>query len=1672
MEWLSHSQKKYCELCKTPFRFTKLYHPQMPSSIPTTLFVQRALIHVSSWLLVWARAALVGSVWLVALPYTMRVVWRGLFWLADGGWARDRQIHEMMTRNNGSVVVSQAGSAVTHVVGHNNASFYAALPEFLRAASRPLNTATGNPSFLTLLSSFLNLGATADVNATSSQEEQALMVRRMDSLLSDVSVLQHLTKWPAVNRATIDILEGLIISLSVVVAFILVFLIREWVVQQQPLLNMHVEENNPAAAVQEQVAEVENINEEVERDDDNHEVVEQNGEEDDIQQGNVGASNSKELVDHELISAQQRAEATISLLPPDVQRAVRRGRLQDVVQNIKDLPPDEATRVKRLVLEWSRARKEHLEVDAASNESNNKNDIQSIGTDSGRPPLVKDRSALAYDVNRGMEEDRVPSPAHADQPHESFSHQGSEVLDQPRGPQEAVPESWDDAPTIAAAAVQSLPSVDGSSRSETRLSEAPQFSYRDFVSNAQSNGVEPGTSGQPIALTASALAQHSDRSNVRASDNGAATDQEHAKALAQSIAPSMDSRVRSERGTHGSNLSTADYQSHRDDREVSPTFQTTAPSVSRANTASLDPSNSAIPVATPAANTTVAPASVADRVLDYIYGDLHLAVSPVIDPGEDDEHIVEDIAEEAPFVPFADNEPAFGDEGAADGDEAHLIGELGGNEDFDPANDAEHVDGEAAEAMDGNNQDVVDDGEDLEGILELIGMQGPITGLLQNALFSAVLISISISVVVWLPYCGGKLILLMIRTPFGAWFEVPIQVVSAVENILTDAALVMFAGLFYLSTAGVKFLYSVTMGMGLHSLDAVLRPSKNIASAALERLGNATLAASTVADVEGHEYLYASMAAHASLKGIEQDINATLALVASAIVNIVTIARTSSLIDASSLLANSLANGTMLLIQQLAAIRVTLPNIVVWDAPEATSMASHGTLSSTSRLVLDPALAFWSARDRALTAGLSYLFLALVGCLYLSLSPPLFRSGRIRQVEQHITDILDQAGGVVKVILIITIEMISFPLFCGFLLDMALLPLFENASVATRTAFTLNRPWTSGFVHWFVGTCYMFHFALFVSMCRKIMRPGVLYFIRDPDDPTFHPVRDVLERSVATQLRKIAFSAIVYGALISVCLGGVVWGLWVIVPGVLPLHWSSSKSALEFPLDILFYNFLTPLVLRYAKPSDGLHTMYKWWFRRCARFLRLSDFLFGERLTDEEGYHADQSYFASSLRFLTLELPPSSKTDTTSGINKADLGVHDARSHKRQSLITGNVTQNQALDFNKTGRYVRAPATDQVRIPKGQPVFIAVTEDNRRLDGNSEDEGIHASDSNQTKFVYIPPWFALRISSFVITIWLFAAVTGCGITVVPLVAGRWMITMVGNAVSTDFLNDDTKVNDIYAFSLGAYTLGGIIYLALHSKLAYTWASDQAQFLVRSISTPAVSDTFLAAGRRIAQAVRLFYVGCLLLLVLPLTLATVLELYLLMPLHTLSTDIEKTVTSKVGPTKHTIHLVQDWTLGLLLSRIVVKLIIQAPNSLLHRAYREVIAKRGAWNPSARLATRYFVLPFSLLAAVVIAGPFALAQVFNKTVYAADPEVVKILMSRLVYPLCSGAVAAVYAGMALARATERWRGRIRDEIYLIGERLHNFGERKAAPPKPASSGKGKERAADVPFTELEL
>lgn len=111
--------------------------------------------------------------------------------------------------------------------------------------------------------------------------------------------------------------------------------------------------------------------------------------------------------------------------------------------------------------------------------------------------------------------------------------------------------------------------------------------------------------------------------------------------------------------------------------------------------------------------------------------------------------------------------------------------------------------------------------------------------------------------------------------------------------------------------------------------------------------------------------------------------------------------------------------------------------------------------------------------------------------------------------------------------------------------------------------------------------------------------------------------------------------------------------------------------------------------------------------------------------------------------------------------------------------------QDTVISFVRDGRYVRAPASDQVRIPKGAHTFLEVDEDNQRVDGEQDsDEGLHGSKNEMFTKVYIPPFFRLRIGVFIFLIWLFAATTGVSATIIPLILGRFIFANLAPPTST------------------------------------------------------------------------------------------------------------------------------------------------------------------------------------------------------------------------------------------------------------------------------------------------
>ncbi|KAL8699047.1 MAG: hypothetical protein Q9224_001583 [Gallowayella concinna] len=1641
VEWLSHSQKKHCELCKTPFRFTKLYDPNMPATVPILVFLRQVVAHTWKSLVAWSRLHLVAFVWLCWLPWSMRTVWRGLFWLGDGGWINWAQMQEEALRAAKARMdhlAAEGSSPIPRDSFPSAASTASAVMSrlvdaFPQMASHTLNLTKGEPVVFGLAKVLFRsiMGGHSDNRTASTPQVPSTNATHFPSIpyrsswLSNVGFLRTLTRYPVLNNLFVDTLEGQIITMFIVIAFILIFLIREWVVQQQPLMNLQgapvlaiedaiVAAGQPVAPEDEPVRpEDEPVRPENEIVQDPSVIITSNGE-------TFYCPPNKEL------SEQERRVA--KALFPKVQSLQPKPRLAGVITAM--LLEMDITELASL-LELDDMEKLRLHVDLALkllNDANTQGGEYSRADTGGMEDQVDGHGALESD------------PSAEAQFHVERNYAGvSEMPDFQQRP------SMPDRGTLARA-VEIRRVIEDQCRVEgpdwpgikdfvdlwTRAENEPTRVLRIIKEEGRSEELawveaamkrlenipvvvgdqygshHAATTEDPTVVPAIVPGETyaiDDPSQTTLSDKA----EEENSPASQPEGRASDLATLSVQLPDNSTTQANNNPFHPDYAgQLPPHPQTESaggPPALPADTEVLNP-NIAEPnpsTRTAGVQPTRAKEGMGERMMIWIWGEPRPTTAGNNDQAAaDDEIVVQDLRNEPPFIPMEHGQPIL---------EEHHIGE-GNVGEQEPAQDPEAV-AEAVQAgLDPNNPEAIEEVEDLEGVMELVGMQGPIAGLIQNGMFCAVLVSLTIFMAIWIPYIIGKLFLIILSNPVSLLCKMPFQYAKGLGDFFADTVVFMVTYAYYLVAMIVHFLcfpvrFYPPISYLLHGDTMLADVAKGYAESSATRLGNTLIA--TTGSLSESDIPTFSIIAHESLRLLEQRFSRIGRMFVSFMAAVCTLRLDTAHVCEYLTGSHGYKELPAACMAKIGLISEIIKAGVDTGLTWLTSLSQIDifrvdvTIPARSE-PLDFTLAYWDTRDRATAIVIGYICFALLGVGYLWLTPFFHSKGKGERVDGILADILYQAAGVQKVILIISIEMIVFPLYCGLLLDVALLPLFRNVTILSRLDFMVNSPYTSLFVHWFVGTCYMFHFALFVSMCRKILRTGVLYFIRDPDDPTFHPVRDVLERSVFAQLCKIAFSALVYGGLVIVCLGSVVWGISTAFDGVFPIHWSSNEPVLEFPVDLLFYNFLMPLAVKVLKPSKGLAKMYGWWFRVCARGLRLSHFLFDDKRKDEEGRHVRRTWrdFFSGKR-----------GDTENAV----IGK------ERQQLA-----EDQGLDayFMRDGKYVRTPSSDQVRIPKGAHTFLEVDEAGHRVDGKADDDqGLHGRDNDQFATIYIPPHFRLRISAFIGLLWLFAAATGVCFTIIPLVFGRY--------VFSNIFPSHPRMNDVYAFCIGINILGGIVFALLNARSVL---KSLRSTLIPTRESSA-SNILRQTAHQGVRLLRVLYTYGAFGFLLPSLVALVPELYLVVPLHTFF--------SKGAADHHIIYIIQAWTLGVLYVQMIGRFILWFEGSRPANALRNV-CRNGWTNPDVRLATRGFIFPATVLLSLLLLTPLGAAWFVNHMITHEADVAYQTAVYRYSYPAFLALGITIVTLHYMARAFRGWKRRIRDEVYLIGERLHNFGERK--------------------------
>lgn len=885
---------------------------------------------------------------------------------------------------------------------------------------------------------------------------------------------------------------------------------------------------------------------------------------------------------------------------------------------------------------------------------------------------------------------------------------------------------------------------------------------------------------------------------------------------------------------------------------------------------------------------------------------------------EEEEEEEEDIPAQAPAAEVdrvLDDEDEEDDDGDGDGDGDDLINPRDENVAAAPQI-------QVAFNQPGDMDDIEPGVEDdLDGAMEAIGLRGPILGVFQNAVLMVFVLDTAIGFGVWLPFIFGKTTALLSLDPPRALYilDLPIRAMRVITDPIVDFVTVIL-GLFVFPSLywSIRLVLNVLLLLARRkvSADAIIEWTTSKITTIWE-------------------------SAVASLQTPSPSPAISLSQ------------RLESFLESDSVIA-----------RYLEPYFATLGREV--------RTASEQLQTSWVNLTMGQ-----GTREKVFAIILGYGVVGVLLAIYLNV----FTVGNARSAGRAIRSAVRQQLLVVKVAMFIVIELVIFPLGCGIMLDICTVWVFPEASLESRAAFFTQAPLTAMFYHWVAGTMFMYQFAILLAGCRNIMRPGAMWFIKDPQDQNFHPIRDILDRPTFTQFRKLLISAFMYAMVVACGVATLAVLLFVGNRSIFPLRWKTREPISTVPVDLIFLQFALPYTMRYLRPRRFFHRWAVRIWKLVAARLRLTSYMFGERHSDEEF----TAQFDSWIPFF------------------------------RRSL-----SDIEAASKTSDGTFRRVPASDNIALPKDMRATAEVLEDGTPADPAAA-ELVAAQDAEALKakrdikndylIVYFPPNFRLRIFGFIASVWVIVAVLAAIFIAVPVQLGRHFFCLFTSKV----------LHDGYSFLAGLYLLWAC-YL-----VAKTVERMDKRRQRRGGDGPRAEFAVFFVKRSLLWLSKIAYMGIFLGIIIPILFALVIDMYIVMP-----------VRLTLNPTLAIhIRIVDMWALGLVYGKIFMR-INRRPQFDVGRGVVTII-NNGWTHPDPKQATKEVIMPLvaGLLGMLVLpaAAVWGLREFFDLPL---SPK----FMFMHAYPGMFATVGFYRASVATLRLLSSWSQAIRDKEFLVEMRLQNL------------------------------
>lgn len=283
---------------------------------------------------------------------------------------------------------------------------------------------------------------------------------------------------------------------------------------------------------------------------------------------------------------------------------------------------------------------------------------------------------------------------------------------------------------------------------------------------------------------------------------------------------------------------------------------------------------------------------------------------------------------------------------------------------------------------------------------------------------------------------------------------------------------------------------------------------------------------------------------------------------------------------------------------------------------EVTAIAAQTVSNAVKeQTVISPTDTVLVSHDNFLIVLLGYGMIALVGAGYIgAISVLRQRYPRVDSpITRQVARLLRYVATFVKIVVLILFEFGIFPLGCGWWLDICTLEIL-GGTLQSRIKFCKNSPWTCTGGHWVLGIVYMVHISLFISLLREIIKPELLWFLRNPDDPEFHPFRELVEKPLSRHARRMCISVIIYVPLIIAVVYVPAQICLQLLPHVFPFR---SEDFSHILVDLPFGNLLVGPLIRlvyFGRPGISMQAVVGTWIKTVSEWLGIAHLV----IKDEE----------------------------------------------------------------------------------------------------------------------------------------------------------------------------------------------------------------------------------------------------------------------------------------------------------------------------------------------------------------------------------------------------------------------------------------------------------------------